>query len=208
MEETLRPRVQDALTPSRPERSSGFQVQLPLPRIDVHAYRLPHRLLGRETWWLDADLFLDPLTDLALLSQTRRSLEEALSAYRRGLFLAALSLLGATSEGAWYAIAEGTGPSGKLRQALDSGQTSEVIRLTAERLRAVPRLGSQVDGLVAHAELLRDLRNFGIHPSSNDHHLDRYFTEEEAGTLFLGSWNYFKKLAEVALGWQQTQQGP
>jgi len=47
-----------------------------------------------------------------------------LQAYRRGLYLACASLLGALSEGAWYSLGERLrGVSGKLDDALDKDAT-------------------------------------------------------------------------------------
>ena len=57
---------------------------------------------------LDTDVFLTDsgLSNLAAEQRVLRCLAEALDAFRRGLHLACVSLLGAVSEGAWYAAGE------------------------------------------------------------------------------------------------------
>jgi hypothetical protein len=76
-----------------------------IPKLD-DTYTLPDRFRDAPPWYLDHDLFLGELSDLNLNSRTQRTLEEALEAFRRGLYLAALSLLGAVTEGAWFAAGE------------------------------------------------------------------------------------------------------
>lgn len=178
--------------------SSGVHLELYLPTLEP-AYRLPHRLRGRETSLFDADLFLDDLEDLDLTTQTRQIAEEALQAYRRGLYIACASLLGALSEGAWYSLGERIrGVSGKLDDALDKDATAAVQKQLADRMREAVK-GTTADELMSQATLLRELRNFGVHPRVAPRaDLMEYFTEEGCGLLIMTTRRYLQKLSDVA----------
>ncbi|MDQ3913750.1 MAG: hypothetical protein M3323_00240 [Actinomycetota bacterium] len=164
------------------------------------AYRLPHNLLNDPPWFLDVDLFLDDLTDLELSDQLVQILREAFQAFRHGLFLACAGLLGAVSEGAWYAVAEGlAGEKGALRKALDGDRTAHVQKLLADEFRQSPRAGTTPDDLLSHASLLRDIRNFGVHPRGNPvEDLSDYLTEEACALLILNTHRYLQKLAAAS----------
>jgi hypothetical protein len=73
--------------------------------------RLPHRLRRPGLWGIEADIFTTDLALLGLDPRTERSLREAIESYRRGVLLAAASLLGAAVEGAWYAAAQRLRPT-------------------------------------------------------------------------------------------------
>lgn len=164
------------------------------------SYRLPHKLLGRQSWFLDADIFLDGISELDLSDQLRRILTEALAAFRYGMFLACASLLGAVSEGAWYAVAERVaGEKGALRKAVDGDRTAQVQKLLADEFRQLPAVGTTPDDLLAHAAVLRDIRNFGVHPRENpSEDLSGYLTEEACALLILNTHRYLQKLASTA----------
>jgi hypothetical protein len=178
--------------------SSGVQLELHLPTLE-QAYRLPHRLRDREASLFDAELFLDDLEDLGLTAQTRQIAEEALEAYRRGLFIACASLLGALSEGAWYSLGERIrGVSGKLDEALDKDATAVAQKQLADRMRDAVK-GTVADELFSQATLLRELRNFGVHPRVAPRaDLMEYFTEEGCGLLIMMTRRYLQKLSDVA----------
>lgn len=175
---------------------SGTQLQPAVPPLG-RAYRLVPRHRERAPWFADPDLFSDQLGDLGLDARARRCLDEALAAYRRGLYLACTNLLGAASEAAWYAA------GGRLRhlddqlaKAIDGERTSRVITRVSEVLRQHRPLASVADDLSSTAALLRDLRNYGAHPRADDtSHLERYFTEAPATVLLLETHSYLTRLS-------------
>lgn len=172
------------------------------------SYRLPHNLLASPPWFLDVDLFLDGVADLELSDQLVQILRESFQAFRHGLFLACASLLGAVSEGAWYAVAERVaGEKGALRKALDGDRTAHVQKLLADEFRQLPRVGTTPDDLLAHAAVLRDIRNFGVHPrESPSEDLSGYLTEEACALLILDMHRYLQKLGAAAKSWAARSQ--
>jgi hypothetical protein len=98
-----------------------------------------------------------------------RCVDEALCAHRRGLHLAALNMLGAASEAAWYSLGEQLRDwSAQLAKALDEDtRTAAVIRLVHEVLVQLKpgRVSREtLEELRSCATYLRDLRNYGLHP--------------------------------------------
>ena len=158
------------------------------------AYRLAPRFVGQE-WFFEPDIFTANLETLALDRRTRRCILEALAAYRQGLHLATASLLGAASEGAWYAAGEKLRHlDNQLDKALDEDRTAKVVNRVAELLRRVPPRG-EADELVSQASLMRQLRNYGVHPRGNEtDYLERYFNESGAGLLLLETYSYLQRL--------------
>lgn len=164
------------------------------------AFVLVHRYRDRESWFLDFDLFVADLSNLGLDPRTIRSLEECLAAYRRGLYLASASLLGAAVEGAWYAVGEELRDrDAGLARALDSPtNTAQVQRRVADRL------GTAKQDLLAHAAFMRDLRNYGVHPRATEtEELERFFTEEACAYLIMTSYHHLRRLGEIAEGLRQ-----
>lgn len=104
---------------------------------------LPHRVRSLDVWELEPDIFITDLDPLGLDPRTARCVREGLEAYRRGAFLAAVSLIGAAVEGAWYAAGQrlrSTSP--KLENVVDTdktrfGATDRCGRHTAERATLV-----------------------------------------------------------------------
>lgn len=145
------------------------------------------------------DLFLDGLEDLGLTDQTRQIADETLQAYRRGLYIGSASLLGALSEGAWYSLGERLrGVSGKLDEALDKDATAVVQKQLADRMRDAVT-GTAPDEVFSQATLLRELRNFGVHPRVAPRaDLMEYFTEEGCGLLIMTTRRYLQKLSDIA----------
>ena len=169
----------------------GVKVVLPRPALE-QAYLRPTE---GEAWYRDPDLFLEELADLGLDDRAERALREALRAYSRGLYLAAASLLGVVSEAAWYAAAERLGKPGRLEEEVRSERTAKVQALVASILRE-RKAGAPTmpDELLANAALLRELRNYGVHPVHVRDDLERYFNEEECGLLLLRTHNYLVRL--------------
>lgn len=178
---------------------SAVRPDAPLPTMAA-AYRVaPHLAWDDVRWFADPDVFVSDLEGLGLDQRTRRCIREALAAYRAGLHMSAANMLGAASEGAWYAAGERLRhlePS--LATALDNENTTKVRRGVANLLGNVSSQRSTVNALVAQAELLSELRNYGIHPRGKDTtHLEHYFVETAAAMLLMQAYNYFVRLGEA-----------
>lgn len=179
--------------------SASLYVRPPLPNLSP-AYRLAPRLVAQAPEWLfDPDLFTADLEGLRLERRALRCIAESLAAYRQGSYLASASLLGAASEGAWYAAGEQLRDlDGRLASALDGEDTVKVMNRVGEVLRQHSRLGTVIDELVAQAALLRQLRNYGVHPRSGEtDHLERYFTDSATALLLIEGYSYFIRLADA-----------
>lgn len=169
------------------------------------AYILMHRLRDRDQpAFLEESAYTDGIEDL-LGERGLRCISEALAAHRRGLHLAAVNMLGAASEAAWYAIGERLRDgSPALAVSLDEGRTAQVLRLVADNLEKVKYdngrpARTDVGELRVTAIHLRDLRNYGLHPRddiSTSH--EPAFTEAGAALLTLQANRYFHRLREVA----------
>ena len=187
--------VPDRISISHPRGGEGIPIEAWPPTVG-EAYRLS---LGarRGSWYSEPTLFADGLESLALDDRGRRALEEALRAYRRGLYLAAASLLGVVSESAWYSAARRTQPhSNELAAAIDADRTAEMQRLLSEHFRANKIRGTAE--LHAQASLLRELRNYGVHPAGEiEDDLERWFEEETVGLLLLQTRHYLLELAQA-----------
>ena len=174
--------------------SAGVTMNLRRPAL-AQAYMLAQP--GEPRWYLDPDIFREDVGEIVLTDRGRRALNEALAAFRRLLYLACASLLGVVSEAAWYAAADRLAPEGsKLRQHLTSDRTALVQSGVAQILRE-KGVGSftLADELLAHASVLREIRNYGVHPANVRDDLERFFTEEECGLLILNTHHYLTSLA-------------
>jgi hypothetical protein len=181
--------------------TGGYYTRAPAPAI-ASAYELTEDKRSTATELLDADLYSSDITDL-LGERGKRCVDEAFRANRRGLHLAAVNMLGAASEAAWYSLGERLrGQSTALAKALDEDRTVTVFRLVQEvavQLRLGRSTRENMDELRSHAAYLRDLRNYGLHPrisASSD--LEHHFTEHAAALLFMISHRYFMRLAAIA----------
>ncbi len=163
-------------------------------------YGLARREGLDEVGLLDVDVFTADLEALGLDRRTLRCLQEALSAYRRGLYLSAVNLLGAVSEGAWYAAGEQLRSlSSSIANALVRRDTFKVISGVAEQLKATKSVTpSARRELEVHAAYLRDLRNYGVHPrGESSTSLEHAFSEHGAGLLLMETHRYLVRLAEA-----------
>lgn len=107
--------------------------------------------------------------------------------------------MGATSEGAWYsAAARLRGIDSNLDSMYEGAQTARLQAQVAQLLREVVNPKHVVDRLVVRATELREIRNYGLHPREEADEMERYFTPEECGLLFLTTADYLKQLS-VAL---------
>lgn len=149
----------------------------------------------------EPSLFLDGLDDLGLDVRARRCLEEALICYRRRLYLSCVNLLGAVNEAAWYGAGEKhPRPDSGLQHALGNDRTADVLKRVAAWLKDGAKDADKIriDEMYAHAGVLREIRNYGVHPrgtSSTD--LEDYFTESASGQLLARSRFYLLRLQEM-----------
>jgi hypothetical protein len=190
--------VPDRIGIRHPGGGEGVPVETSAPAVG-EAYRLA---LGarRGRWYLEPSLFMENLESIGIDARAQRALREALLSYRRGLYLAAASMLGVVFESAWYQVAGASNPTGKLADALANDRTARVQELYVERMRGVrgipPTLPSE---LLSHAALLRELRNYGVHPAGTIRDdLERFFEEEPIGLLILQTHHFLNRLADAA----------
>jgi hypothetical protein len=181
--------------------SAASNVSAGSPSLDRYAnrgYRLSRFMLKPNPWLADADVFHADLESLQLDPRTTRCLKEALAAYQRHLYLACASLLGAVSEGAWYALGETLrGASKSFDKSLDGASAARFQKRLARELE--DRGVHAVHELVAHASLYRELRNYGVHPrTTSDLRLEKYFSEEACGELLLMTHHYLASLTSAA----------
>lgn len=175
---------------SHPSSSSGIRV--PIDRASIaQAYMLAEP--AEVPWWMDPDLFVEELAGLDLTERAERALREALRAYRRRLYMACTALLGVVNEAAWYKAAERIGSSA-LAKLIEDGATAKLQAKVAESLRQVDRIGTIPDELLAHAAVLRDLRNYGVHPRSVRDDLERYFSEDTCALLIMETHHHLTTL--------------
>ena len=145
-----------------PGYGSFIEVEMTRPAVLSDIVRLPHRLREKGLWGLEPDVFVDDLASLELDPRTSRSLQEAIESYRRGVFLAAASLLGAAVEGAWYAAAQrlrSTVPA--VDRLVDGDRTARLQSAVTTALREkLPNSRVwEADSLSQFAGLMRGIRN-------------------------------------------------
>jgi len=99
-------------------------------------------------------------------------------------YMACTALLGVVNEAAWYKAAERIGTPA-LAKLIEDGATAKLQARVADFLRGVKRIGTVPDELLAHAAVLRDLRNYGVHPTTVRDDLERYFTEDTCALLIV-----------------------
>jgi hypothetical protein len=170
------------------------------------AYRMGSWPNLEDPWYLDPDLLSsDELAGVQLNERASRSLGEALDAYRQGLYLACASLLGVVSEAVWYEgaarVIESRGGWGALDKAVRSTATADVIQLVAQAIReqasGAKLRRTTADELVAEATVMRELRNYGVHPAQEDAHLERWFEEDTCGLLIARMYRYLRQLTRA-----------
>jgi len=177
-------------------RQGGYRFEIDEPEL-ASGYMA---IAGDTTHGLgDVDIFTADLDALGLDTRTLRCLEEALTAHRQGLYLSTANLLGAVSEGAWYAAGEQLRDRNNgLAKALDDDRTVQVIDRVCELMRRIGRLKATANELQAHAAYLRDLRNYGIHPrGSIDSAQEPAFTAAATSVLLLQTHRYLVRLADA-----------
>ena len=147
----------------------------------------------------DVDLFSADLATLRLDPRTQRCLEEALTAHRHGMYLAAANLLGAVPEGAWYSADEQLrGLDPQLTRALDNDRTATVVARPCELIGRDCRPKGIANELQAFTDYLRNLRNYGIHPRERiDTTKEPAFSEAATMCLILQTHRYLVQMASA-----------
>lgn len=150
-----------------------------------------------------------PETYLELLgNRGSQVLREAIVAFQRGLFIAAVDLLGAASEAAWFGLGAHLTDDAKLQRLVAAGDNAaEVIERSADgvaRRNAWNKRG--LNDLRSQAAHLRDLRNYGLHPTGEaDDDLEQAFTEAGCAVLYLAAPRYFRQLEQIRQRLQEAQ---
>jgi hypothetical protein len=182
-------------------QSGGVRVAVSRPRLSS-GYQRSRRYRSDLMPILDADIFSADLGPLGLDQRGLQYVREALEAFRRGLYLSCVNLLGAVSEGAWWRVGEALrGRAKALDDALDDDRVSaaHLIRVVADELAKLKGMKSAAPELHAHATYLRELRNYGIHPRAADPEANQEYAFTEAGCalLLLETHRYLERLASI-----------
>jgi hypothetical protein len=180
-------------------RGDSVTVEIDPPAFHANVFRLLRRhVFSPPVDYLDADRFD---ADIGLGSSGRRTLVESLAALRAGMYLAAASLVGATAESVWFDVGEHLrGQSGDLDQALDDprGSTARVQEQILAVLSSAGARSPTIVELRSHAELLRAVRNYGVHPRGTvDDRLEEYFNEYGATMLVAMTRRHLTRLREL-----------
>ena len=125
---------------------------------------------------------------------------ESRRALRRGLYVAASSLLAAASEAAWFSLGRAVAqPGQKLAKLVQDGeQAAEVIRLTGDRLLELHAPRVRVTEVVSQGHQFRDIRNYALHPAGeHDAEREAWLTEAGATVLAIAARRYFVKMAAL-----------
>lgn len=193
-------------------------IDLSVRRPDLpEAVRLNDALRDRAVRYFDPDLFSAGIDALNLDNRTLRLIEEALAAFRRELYIATATLLGAAVEGAWFAAASRFKAfDSKLAKMLEDELTN-VSQLQAQLLKVMshdkyvqPLI---VNDLASFAALMRDIRNYGAHPRWEiDLEKEGFFTEEMTGLLITWTRRHlqlFTEAVEIAYAkWSAASDSP
>jgi hypothetical protein len=85
-------------------------------------------------------------------------------------------------------------------QLADSDRTAQLQGAVTTALRdSLPGNRKwEADALSQFARLMRDIRNYGVHPRQvTDGDIEVYFAEDKCGLLFLEAHRHLKHLAEI-----------
>lgn len=125
-------------------------------------------------------------------------LSEAVACFHAGRFIAAVDLLAAASEAAWFGIgAAAAGHDTKLDKLVADGDGAAEVIERAVGVIATERTMQKTTRHELHAQAVRfrDLRNYGLHPvGSPDGAREPAFTEAGAAALFMTAPRYFQQL--------------
>lgn len=135
-------------------------------------------------------------------------LGEGVRAFHRGLFIAAVDLLGAASEAAWFGLGAEISEDSRLVELIVKGtNAAEVIDRTADAIRKRKAWDSRgLNDLRAQAAHLRDLRNYGLHPTGEpDEDREPAFSEAGCAVLYMRAPRYFRQLDQIRERLRVTQ---
>lgn len=130
--------------------------------------------------------------------KVRRVLEEAVHAYRDGLYFASAVLLGVASEAAWGQLArtvqEVTG-NRSLQKLLDDPLASAgaIQRKTTDLIRSENPHGIEYEALVPVEQSYRDLRNYAVHRADESFEETRV-ARPVVGIMLENTVDYFRRL--------------
>lgn len=128
-------------------------------------------------------------------------LREAVRCFYQGRFLAAVDLLAAASEAAWFGVAAAAaGRDMKLDLLVAQGEMAATVIERTTAVLASERIlpGATRNDVRAQAARYRDLRNYGLHPvGGRDADREDAFTEAGAAALFMTARRYLVQLDEA-----------
>lgn len=134
-------------------------------------------------------------------TKVRRVLEEAVHAYRDGLYFGTAVLLGVASEAAWGQLArtvQGATGNPHLKKLLDDPLTSAnaIQQKTMELIRSLKPRGIEYEALVAVERSYRDLRNYAVHRPDETFEETRV-ARPVVGLMLENTVDYFRRLYEL-----------
>ncbi|HEX6514900.1 MAG TPA: hypothetical protein VF049_04965 [Nocardioidaceae bacterium] len=177
----------------------GYNARVVRPRFEA-TYRLERRYAA-EASLMEVATALDSTTLGDVLGgRGQRCFQEAVRAFRRGLYLAAANLAGVAAEAAWYTIANAAATrEPRLGGPLRANNTAKVVQLSAEILRQPSGAGIAINELQTQVAHLRDLRNYAVHPRPmEDAHLEANFTEVGCLALLSTTVRHLARLRSAA----------
>jgi len=169
-------------------------------RLSSRAAREPDR-----EFIYDPDLYLARIEIEGAHPRVRRAIHEAVEAFRLEVYLAAATMLGSASEGAWLQLFEAFGEwaeaHGRKAPSVDPDKLAKPVLNAEATFNRIPefqerrknaRLGSlTIKGLVLHYDHLREVRNFAAHFDTSE----RFdLTLPAVAVLLLKSANYFSTI--------------
>lgn len=145
------------------------------------------------------ELFLADISDL-LGERGCECVRESLRAFRARMYLAAVNMLGAACEAAWYTAGRRhAAESNTIGEALDGQHTSRVVNRTVGVI-TTKKNEHEVRELAVFEAHIRTLRNYGIHPrDDHDPVLATAFSEAGAWCLLSAAHRHLVNLKRLAL---------
>ncbi len=190
---------------------AGGGIDTPIPLAAVHqSYGLTVAFREKYYRLASGDVYLSYLNQTQLTSRAKRCLQEAINAFRHGLYLSATMNAGAASESMWMELGRLVNvksPTQKLTDELmkKHPNISTIIEETWSALRhhhattVLPTIFiNATDQIIFKewADRLRDRRNYAMH--SDDAGIEEpRFTHNETGMLLLDAANYYNKLISL-----------
>ena len=188
-----------------PGLGTSCPVHLFRPHPNGDGFRLHRRILDDPALIATDPDELTAGLDSLLGSRGIRCLAESVACYRAGEFLAAAMMLGAANEAAWYRLAsllvEASPGRQQLSDAIDGNYTAKVVNGSCDALNDLaPKRKREVAQLRAQAELMLNVRNYGLHPRDDaDLALEDHFTELGCTALLMSNRLFLTRLRDLAV---------